>query len=306
MTAYVLRRAIFSLFVLWGALTIVFVAIRVAPGDPAQLMLGAEATPQALAALRERLGLDKPLPLQYVEYLFQALRLEFGNSLRLDQPALQAVGERLGATARLALAAMLLALLVSFPLGIAAALRQDSLVDRLVSIVSLFGQSAPNFWIGIMFILVFARQFRLLPSGGAESAQHLILPAVTLALPLVGVLTRLVRSGMLDVLHEDYVRTARAKGLTSRTVIVRHALINMLIPVITVVGLQLGHLLGGTVIVETVFAWPGVGRLLVEAISNRDYPLVQAAILLITSGFILINFLVDLSYGFLDPRVRLG
>jgi peptide/nickel transport system permease protein len=306
MTAYVLRRALFSLFVLWGALTIVFVAIRVAPGDPAQLMLGAEATPQALAALRERLGLDRPLPLQYVEYLVQAVRLEFGNSLRLDQPALQAVGERLGATARLALAAMLLALLVSFPLGIAAALRQDSPVDRLVSIVSLFGQSAPNFWIGIMFILVFARQLRLLPSGGAESAQHLILPAVTLALPLIGVLTRLVRSGMLDVLHEDYVRTARAKGLTGRTVIVRHALINMLIPVITVVGLQLGHLLGGTVIVETVFAWPGVGRLLVEAISNRDYPLVQAAILLITSGFILINFLVDLSYGFLDPRVRLG
>ena len=306
MTAYILRRLVFSLFVLWGAVTIVFLAIRVAPGDPAQLMLGAEASPQALAALRQRLGLDKPIVVQYVEYLAQAARLDLGISLRLDQPALQAVGERLGATTRLALAAMLLAILISFPLGIAAALHQDGPIDRLVSIVSLFGQAAPSFWIGIMFILVFARQLRLFPSAGAETAQHLILPALTLALPLVGILTRLVRSGMLDVLREDYIRTARAKGLAEQTVLRRHALMNMLIPVITVVGLQAGHLLGGTVIVETVFAWPGVGRLLVEAISNRDYPLVQAAILLITSGFILINFLVDLSYGYLDPRVRLG
>ena len=157
-----------------------------------------------------------------------------------------------------------------------------------------------------MFILIFARQFRLLPSGGAETWLHLVLPALTLALPLIGVLTRLIRSGMLDVLYEDYIRTARAKGLAAGTVVARHALLNMLIPVVTVIGLQLGHLLGGAVIVETVFAWPGIGRLLVEAISNRDYPLVQAAILVITGGFILINFLVDLSYGLLDPRVRVG
>jgi peptide/nickel transport system permease protein len=306
MTAYIIRRLVFSLFVLWGAVTIVFVAVRVAPGDPAAMMLGVDATEKDLAALREKLGLDRPMLVQYLEYLARAARFDLGNSLRLDMPAMQAIGERVAGTTRLAFAAMLLAVAISFPLGIAAALRQGSWIDRLVSVVSLFGQSAPNFWIGIMFILVFARQLRLFPSAGAETGQHLVLPALTLGLPLVGVLTRLVRSGMLDVLYEDYVRTARAKGLTSRVVIVRHALVNMLIPVITLVGLQLGHLLGGTVIVETVFAWPGVGRLLVEAISNRDYPLVQAAILFITTGFILINFLVDLSYGWLDPRVRLG
>jgi peptide/nickel transport system permease protein len=306
MTAYFLRRLGFSVFVLWGALTIVFAAIRLAPGDPAQLMLGTDATAQDVAALRQRLGLDQPIPIQYGRFLAQAIRLDFGNSLRLDQPATEAVGERFAATARLAITAMILAIAISFPLGIAAALRPGSWVDGLVSIVSLLGQSVPNFWLGIMFILIFARQLQLLPSAGAETWQHLVLPALTLALPLIGVLTRLIRSGMLDVLYEDYIRTARAKGLASRTVITRHAILNMLIPVITVIGLQLGHLLGGAVIVETVFAWPGVGRLLVEAITNRDYPLVQAVILFITGGFILINFLVDLSYGYLDPRVRLG
>jgi peptide/nickel transport system permease protein len=306
MTTYILRRLGFSVFVLWGALTIIFLAIRVAPGDPAQLMLGTDATAQDVAALRERLGLDRPILVQYGTYLVQAARLEFGNSLRLDVPAVQAIGERVGVTIRLALAGLLLAIIVSFPLGIAAAMRPRSIVDTIVSFVSLFGQSIPNFWLGIMFILLFARTLRLLPSGGAETWQHLILPAVTLALPLIGILTRLVRSGMLEILHEDYVRTAYAKGLAPRAVLIRHALLNMLIPVITVIGLQLGHLLGGAVIVETVFSWPGVGRLLVDAIGNRDYPLVQAAILFITLGFVLINFLVDLSYGYLDPRVRLG
>ncbi len=305
MAAYILRRLGYSTFVLWGALTIVFASIRLAPGDPAQLMLGTDASAQDVAALRQRLGLDRPIPIQYGRYLLDALRLDFGSSLRLDQPALQAVAERLGATAQLAASAMLLAVLVSFPLGIWAALRPRSIVDGIVSVLSLLGQSVPGFWLGIMFILLFARQLRWLPSAGSESWLHLVLPAVTLALPLVGVLTRLVRSGLLDVLHEDYIRTARAKGLTPRSVVSRHALLNTLIPIITLIGLQLGHLLGGAVIVETVFAWPGVGRLLVEAITNRDYPLVQAAILMVTTGFILINFLVDLSYGYLDPRVRL-
>ena len=190
-------------------------------------------------------------------------------------------------------------------MGIAAAIRSGTVVDRSISIVSLFGQSTPNFWLGIMLILVFARGLQILPSGGADTWQHIVLPAITLALPLVGILTRLIRSGLLDVLREDYIRTARAKGLAAWTVMVRHALLNMLIPVVTVLGLQLGILLGGTVIVESVFAWPGVGRLLVEAIGNRDYPLVQAAILVITAAFVFINLLVDLSYGYLDPRIRL-
>jgi len=178
-------------------------------------------------------------------------------------------------------------------------------LDGIVSVVSLLGQSVPGFWLGIMFILIFARSLRLLPSAGDETWLHLILPSITVALPLVGVLTRLVRSGLLDVLDEDYIRTARAKGLPPRVVMWRHAIRNMLIPVITVVGLQVGHLLGGAVITETVFAWPGVGLLLVDAITNRDYPLVQAAILFITAIFVTINFLVDLSYGALDPRIRL-
>jgi ABC-type dipeptide/oligopeptide/nickel transport system permease component len=305
-TTYIIRRLGFSVFVLWGALTIVFLAVRAAPGDPAQMMLGTDATAQEVAALRARLGLDRPLVVQYLGYLAQAARLDLGRSLRLDMPAVQAIWERIGETGRLALTAIVIAVGVSFPLGIAAALRPRSPVDSVVSVVSLLGQSVPNFWLGIMLILLFARYLRLLPSGGSDSWAHLVLPAITLALFQIGVLTRLVRSGMLDVLDEDYVRTARAKGLTPRSVMVRHALLNMLIPVITVIGLQLGHLLGGAVIVETVFAWPGVGRLLVEAIGNRDYPLVQATILFITAGFVVINFLVDLSYGIIDPRVRLG
>src|SRR6266536_1901617 len=279
MTTYIVRRLGLSVFVLWGAVTIVFAAIRLAPGDPAQIMLGPSATPQEVADLR--------VP------------------LRLDQPALEAIFERVPQTARLGAAAMVLAIVLSFPMGIAAALRSATLVDWSISAVSLLGQSAPNFWLGIMLVLLFARALQILPSGGADTWQHLVLPAITLALPLVGILTRLIRSGLLDVLREDYIRTARAKGLAPRTVMVRHALLNMLIPVVTVLGLQLGVLLGGTVIVESVFAWPGVGRLLVEAIGNRDYPLVQAAILVITTSFVFINLLVDVSYAYLDPRIRL-
>jgi peptide/nickel transport system permease protein/oligopeptide transport system permease protein len=306
MSAYIVRRLLYSVFVLWGAATIVFVAIRVVPGDPALLMLGSDAAPDQVAALRARLQLNDPLPIQYGRFLAQVAVLDFGTSLRLSQPAAQAIAERLPATGQLALTAMALALLLSFPLGIVAALRRGGTVDTAVSTLSLLGQAVPNFWLGIMLILLFARELRLLPSAGSDTWQNFVLPSMTLALSLIGVLTRLVRSGMLEVLAEDYVRTARAKGLTRPVVLARHALPNMLIPVITVVGLQLGHLLGGTVIVETVFGWPGIGRLLVDAISNRDYPLVQAAIIVITGGFILINFGVDLSYGYLDPRIRLA
>jgi peptide/nickel transport system permease protein len=305
MGSYILRRVAYAVFVLWGALTIIFVTVRIVPGDPASMMLGAGATEDDVAALRQRLGLDDSLPVQYVRFVAEAARLDFGESLWLNRPVLTSVGERITTTARLAIAAMAIALVVSFPLGILAALKQRSVVDGLVSVVSLLGQSVPSFWLGIMLILIFARQLRLLPSAGSETWKHLIMPAVTLALPLVGVLTRLVRSGLLDVMYEDYIRTARAKGLGPRSVLTRHALRNMLIPVVTVAGLQLGNLLGGTVIVETVFGWPGIGRLLVDAIFHRDYPLIQAAILFITTGFVVINLLVDLSYVYLDPRIRL-
>lgn len=304
MTRYLLGRLAYSIFVLWGAVTIVFVTVRVVPGDPAQLMVGAQGTRQDVETLRHRFGLDQPLPVQYGRYLGQAARLNFGDSLRLEEPAVGAVIQRLPATALLAGSAMLLAVAVSLPLGIFAAVYRRSPVDRLVSVVSLLGQSVPNFWLGIMFILIFARELRWLPSAGIGGLEHLVLPAVTLALLLIGVLTRLVRSGLLEVVNEDYIRSAYAKGLAVRPVITRHALPNALIPVVTVAGLQLGHLLAGAVIIETVFAWAGVGRLLVDAISNRDYPVVQAAVLFITAGFILVNLLVDLSYAYLDPRIR--
>jgi len=268
-------------------------------------MVGTSGTAEDVAALNRQLGLDEALPVQYARYLQDASRLDFGESLWLNRPVGEAVAGRIAATSRLAAVAVVLALLVSFPLGILAALKQRTSVDGAISIVSLVGQSVPSFWLGIMLILVFARQLQILPSAGSQTWKHLVLPAVTLALPLVGVLTRLVRSGLLDVMYEDYVRTARAKGLRPNVVLSRHALRNMLIPVITVVGLQVGNLLGGAVIVETVFGWPGIGRLLVDAIAQRDYPLIQATILLITAAFIVINLLVDLSYGYLDPRIRL-
>ncbi len=304
MSSYLGGRLVYALFVLWGSLTIVFVAVRIVPGDPAQMMIGASGTQQDVEALRHRLGLDRPLGAQYARYLAGAVRLDFGQSLRLEEPAVQAVGERLPATALLSGSAMVLAVAAGLPLGIAAAIRLRSAVDYLVSVASLLGQSVPNFWLGIMFILVFARWLRWLPSAGIGGVQHLVLPALTLALLLIGVLTRLVRSGLLEVAGEDYVRSAYAKGLTRRAVIARHAIPNVLIPVVTVVGLQLGNLLAGAVIVETVFAWPGAGRLLVDAIGNRDYPVVQVAVLCITAGFILINLLVDVSYAYLDPRIR--
>ena len=284
----------------------IFIAIRVVPGDPALAILGPDASPADLSALRARLGLDRPIVIQYLEYLGRTVRLDLGNSIRLEAPVLGVIMERFPLTALLAFTAIVLAVGLSFPLGILAALKRHSVIDSAVSAFSLVGQSVPSFWLGIVLILIFARQLRLLPSAGAESWKHLILPSLTLALIFTGVLTRLVRSGMLEVLAEDYVRTAHAKGLAPRLVVIRHALPNMLIPVVTVIGLQLGHLLGGAVIIETVFGWPGIGRLLVDAIFHRDYPLVQGAVFFITAGFIIINLMVDLSYGYLDPRVRLS
>lgn len=304
MIAYLGRRLLSTSFALWGALTIIFVAVRIVPGDPALLMVGPTGTQQDVAALRHRLGLDRPAWEQYARYLLATARLDFGESLRLEEPALDAVLQRFPATAQLALSATVLAVAVSFPLGILAAVRQRSLLDHIVSVVSLLGQSVPNFWLGIMLILVFARDLRWFPSAGIGGLSHLVLPSATLAVLLIGVLTRLVRSGLLDVVHEDYIRSAYAKGLAPRPVLVRHALRNALIPIVTIVGLQLGQLLAGAVIVETVFAWPGVGRLLVDAISNRDYPVVQVAVLLITAVFVLVNLVVDLSYAYLDPRIR--
>ncbi|NEE04305.1 nickel ABC transporter permease [Phytoactinopolyspora halotolerans] len=306
MGAYVARRLFFALFVLWGAVSVIFLVLRLVPGDPAVVLLGPDANPDQIAALRARMGLDQPIIVQYGIYMRDVVQLDFGDSFRFHTDAMDHVLAHLPNSAQLAVTSVCLALLVGFPLGIIAALKANTVVDRVISVFSLATQSLPNFWVGIVLILVFARGLQVLPSYGQGSWQHLVLPSVTLALPFLAILVRLTRSGLLEVIHEGYVQTARAKGLRERAVIFPHALRNALIPVITVVGLQFGALLGGTVIVETVFAWPGVGRVLIESISHRDYGVVQAAILLIAAAFVVTNLVVDLLYGYLDPRVRLA
>ncbi|HET6292668.1 MAG TPA: nickel ABC transporter permease [Kribbella sp.] len=306
MAAYVLRRLFFSVFVLWGAVTIIFVVLRLVPGDPAYIMLGPDADQAQIAALRAQLGLDHSLVQQYATYLSNVVRLDFGQSFRLNADSMSLVLQRVPATIQLASTALLVSLLIGLPLGVVAALRANTWIDRGISVFSLLGQSTPSFWLGIVMILVFSRGLQVLPSSGSGTWSHLVLPTITLALPFLAILVRLTRSGLLEVVHEGYVQTARAKGLLESTVILSHALRNALIPIVTVVGLQFGALLGGTVIVETVFAWPGVGRLLIDSIGRRDYGVVQAAILLVATIFVGINLLVDLIYGFLDPRVRLA
>lgn len=290
---------------LWGAVTVVFVALRVLPADPAQLILGPEATAEQIANLRAQMNLDEPVLVQYAAYLRGVATGDFGVSYRLNVPAMDLVLERFPATAALATAAMLLAVVLGLALGVVSALRVNRPSDRAISVVSLAMQSLPQFWIGLVLILVFARALKLLPSGGNETPAHYILPAVTLSLTFMALLTRLTRSGLLEVINEGYIQTARAKGLNESTVIYPHAIRNALIPIVTVVGLQSGQLLGGAVIVETVFAWPGVGRLLIEAMSNRDYDVVQASVVFIAAVFVLINLVVDLLYGVLDPTIRL-
>lgn len=306
MGAYVVRRLFFSLFVLWGAVTIIFVVLRLVPGDPAYIMLGPDADQAQVATLRAQLGLDQSMIQQYATYLANVVHLDFGESFRLNADSMSLVLQRVPATIQLATTALLLSLLIGLPLGVIAALRAHSWVDRAISVFSLMGQSTPSFWLGIVLILVFARGLKVLPSAGSGSWAHLVLPTITLALPFLAILVRLTRSGLLEVVHEGYVQTARAKGLSEGIVVLVHAMRNALIPIVTVVGLQFGALLGGTVIVETVFAWPGVGRLLIDSIGRRDYGVVQASILLVATIFVLINLLVDLLYGFLDPRVRLA
>ena len=305
MAAYLVRRLLFSVVILWGAVTVVFVVLRLVPADPAVLILGSDATQEEIDALRAEMGLDRSIVAQYGIFLTDVLQGDFGDSYRQQTDAMGLVLERLPATIKLAVAALSIAVVIGIPLGLVAALRVNGFVDRAVSAVSLLLQSLPGFWVGIVFILVFSRTLQWFPSGGSESWKHLVLPAVTLALPFIAILTRMTRSGLLEVINESYIQTARAKGLSERIVIFPHAMRNALIPIVTVVGLQFGQLLGGAVIIETVFAWTGVGRLLIDAIGQRDYNVVQAAIVVIATFFVVINLIVDLLYGYLDPRVRL-
>ncbi|MDQ3249735.1 MAG: ABC transporter permease, partial [Chloroflexota bacterium] len=260
--------------------------------------------PEQIAAARAKWGLDKPIIVQYGVFLGRALRGDLGDSLFFQQPAIEVLMERMPATLQLSAVALLFSLSVAIPVGILSALKRDTIWDYLGTNLAMLGQAIPPYWLGIMLILLFSVRLGWFPTSGRGTLGHLVLPAVTLGSVLMALVTRLVRSGMLDVLGEDYVRTARAKGLPERTVIVRHALRNILIPLVTVIGLQLGALFGGAVITESIFAWPGVGRLALQAISARDYPLVQAAVLVISVVYVFLNLAVDLVYVYLDPRIR--
>lgn len=306
MTAYVLRRLLLSVLVLFGVSVVVFSLIHFAPGDPARLLLPDGALEEDVAIVRKALGLDQPLYVQYEVFITRALQGDLGRSLYYKQPALGIILEHLPATIELTFAALVLSLIVAVPMGILSAVRRDTVWDYLGMGIATIGQATPVYWLGQMLILFFAVQLRWMPSSGRGGIDYLILPAITLGAPLMALVTRLVRSGMLDLLGEDFIRTARAKGLAEWCIVLRHVLRNIMIPLVTVVGLQFGALLGGAVITETVFAWPGVGRLVVTAITARDYPLVQAATLLVSGYFVLINLAMDVLYVYLDPRIRYG
>jgi peptide/nickel transport system permease protein len=305
MLSYLARRLFEFVIVLLGVLTIVFVLQRLS-GDPTNLLLPLDAPESVRVELRRQLGLDQPLIAQYVRFLANVAAGDLGDSYRFRQPALGLVLERFPATLLLAGASLLISLVIALPLGILAAVHRNSWVDTLATGISLIGQAMPVYWLGLLGILLFAVQWRLLPSMGGGSFAALILPATTLAVYSASRIMRLTRSAMLDVLHQDYIRLARAKGLSEGKVLIKHALRNASIPIVTIIGLQFGGLLGGAVITETVFAWPGVGRLAVNAVQQRDFPVVQAVTVVIALAFSLINLVVDLLYARLNPRIRLG
>lgn len=306
MSGLILRRLGLGVFVIWGAVSVMFLLLRLAPGNPALLLLGSDATPDEIADLTERLGLDRPGWEQYFTYLGQVASLDFGTSFRYSMPAMDVVLSRLPATVLLTLSATVLAVVVGLSLGILAGRRPGGLVDRITSGVTILLQSMPTFWVGIMFILLFALTLRVLPSAGIGSPAQLVLPSVTLALPFIAIVARVTRSSLAESMGESYVQTAFAKGLTRGEVVRGHALRNSLAPVIAVVGLQVGALLGGAVIVENVFAWPGLGTLIIQAVQFRDYSVVQAAVLLIAAIVLVLNLMADIAYAVVDPRVRRG
>jgi peptide/nickel transport system permease protein len=304
MRTFLVRRLLQSLVVLLGVSFVVFFILFLT-GDPAAVLLPPEASAEDIRLFRERMGFDDPFFVQYGRFLAGALRGSFGESIRHGEPAFDLVVERMPATFELAGAALLIALCLAIPAGIVSAVRRNTVLDYVATVVALLGQSMPTFWLGIMLILFFSVQLQWLPSSGRGELRHLVLPAITLGLFTTARITRLTRSGMLEVLNQDYIRTARAKGVANPPVVWKHALKNAAIPIVTIVGIELGTLLGGSVITETIFAWPGVGRLSVQAIYNRDYPVVQAAVFLLASTFVVVNLVVDLLYTYLDPRIRL-
>jgi ABC-type dipeptide/oligopeptide/nickel transport system permease component len=302
--AYLIRRAFRAMLVIVGVSFITF-AVLFLSGDPTDTMVGEDWTREEVLKLRKDMGLDRPWIIQYTTYVSRAIQGDFGESLRYRQPAFELIAERVPATLELALVALLISVILALPLGILSASRRGSAYDYGGMLLALFGQAMPVFWLGLMLILIFGVHLHWLPVSGRGGFERLILPAITLATYSLARNTRVIRSSMLEVLGLDYVRTARAKGLAERSIVYIHALRNSLIPVVTIIGLEFGHLLGGAVIVETIFAWPGIGRLMIQAVYAKDFPLVQASVTIAAVIFVSINFLVDFIYSYLDPRVRL-
>lgn len=301
---FILKRILMLIPVLIGVSLIVFVLMQMTPGDPAQIMLGPQASLSDIKNLRNQLGLNQPLYIQYLKFIKGIVTFNFGTSLKDSQPVLGTLLLHFPATLQLTAVAILIALLIGIPVGIISATKQYSFFDNVSTVGALIGFSTPNFWLSIMLILVFAVNLRLLPVSGFGGIQFLVLPAIALGTQSAAVITRMTRSSMLEVLHQDYIRTARAKGLTERTVIYKHALKNALIPIITVVGLQIGVLLEGAILTETVFAWPGIGRLMIDSIRAKDFPIVQGGVIFTATIFVLVNLLVDILYAYVDPRVK--
>jgi peptide/nickel transport system permease protein len=306
MFQYTVKRLLSTIPVLLGISLMLFFMLRALPGDPAQVLAGDMATQKEVEMIRHQLGLDRPAYIQYGHFLWRLMRLDLGKSIKTQNPVITEILPRLLNTAILAVTATLLACLIGIPAGIVAAVRPYTALDIFVTALALFGISMPAFWLGLMLIVIFSVKLQWLPVGGSGGIQFLVLPSITLASLLVAAFARNTRSSMMETLTQDYITTARSKGLKEEAVIIRHALKNALIPVVTIIGLQFGGLLGGTVLTETVFSWPGIGRLLVESILARDYPVIQGSILVFALLFILVNLTVDLLYGLIDPRVRYG
>ena len=305
MLRFLVRRVLLTIPVLLGVATLVFSLIHLIPGDPAQSMLGDGAPQESINELRSRLGLDRPLYVQYFSFLNGVVHGNLGTSLRTSESVTGAIADRLPATFELAAAAMLVAVVIAIPLGVIAAARAGSFIDHVATTLALVGISMPNFWLGPLLAIVFAVELGWLPVSGRGTLAQLVLPALTLGAPLAAVLARTTRASVIDELRELYVTAARARGVSRARAVLKHAFRNSLIPIVTVLGLQLGAVLTGAVITETIFAWPGVGRLLIQSIGFRDYPLVQGCILLIALTYVSMNLLTDLAYGLLDPRIRL-
>jgi len=301
---WVLQRLFSAVLVIFSVTLVVFFLIHLIPGDPVDVMLGETATVADRQAMRASLGLDQPLAVQLLDYLQGLVQLDFGQSLHSQEAISSILAQRLPATAWLALSAMFIAILLAIPLGIFSAVYRGTWIDRTAMLVSLAGLSIPNFLLGPLLVLVFSIALGLLPVSGNDSLLHLILPSITLGLSMAAVLARMVRSSLLETLGEDFIRTAHAKGMHPRDVIWKHAMRNAWLPVITVIGAQIGALLGGAVVTETVFDWPGLGSLMIESIQKRDYPIVQACVLIISVIYVAVNAMTDVCYGLLDPRIR--